>query len=234
MSNKQEKKNNRAASFITRVIVPAMLIGMCTHFFLGVVVRNSIEKTIDDVIDVTRKIAENYEDKKFRMFNTDAIALGEYLPYDLNAEQDGEHYLISNRFGGQMHFLEAVGNQKERTLYFGLYNRPEQYQNVYSGVSSYVILLTNLTSGICKTLAKTDWPSKIPNFMGIEAAYTTPTNQDNGLYNLSNYILTDNEGEALKNTADQGLALRRPLTEAEADKACRCSWRSCTIALKFL
>lgn len=233
MAQKTKRVNSRTASFITKYVVPAMIIAMCAHFFWGVIVRNSINSTIDDITEITRKLAENKKDEKYRLFNTDSIALGEYLPYDLKAEPDGEHFLISNRFGGQMHFLEAVGNKKERTLYFSLYKDPEKYHKVYDGVSSYVIFLTNLTAGICKELAKTDWPAKIPSFMGIEAAYTTPTSQNNGVYNLSNYILADNEGEVAKKTVDHGMALRRPLTEAEAQKACGCSWRSCSIALKF-
>ena len=234
MAKKTKKGVSRAASFITKFVVPVVIIAMCVHFLGGVIVRNSINNTIDDIVDITRKIAEDSQGGKYRLFNTDSIALGEYLPYDLKAEADGEHFMISNRFGGQMHFLEAVGNKKERTLYFGLYNNPERYHQVYDGVSAYVILLTNLNSGICKTLAQTDWSAKIPNFMGIEAAYTTPTSQNNGVYNLSNYILTDNEGEFIKKTVDQGVALRRHFTDDEAEKACGCLWRSCSIALKFM
>lgn len=229
---KKNKKGSRAASFITKFVVPAMIIGICVHFFLGVVVRNNVNKTTEDIVALTRKMAENYKNQQYKFLNNDAIALGEFLPYDL-IKEEGEHYTLSNRFGGQIHVMESVSNQKERTLYFNLYNNQEQYQKVYDGVGAYVVVLTNLTSGICKTLAQIDWPAKIPNFMGIEAAYTTPTSQNNGVYNLSNYILTDNEGEALENTVDLGIAQRRPLNKEEAQKACGCSWRSCSVALKF-
>lgn len=228
-------RDSRTALFVTRILIPIISVGLCVYFFMSIIERNNVSQTIDDIVKVTYKLAENYQEHNYHLFGNDAVAVGEILPYDVSVEEENGHYLISNRFGGQMHFLEAVGNKKERTLYFGLYNNPERYHQVYDGVSAYVILLTNLNSRICKTLAQTDWSAKIPNFMGIEAAYTTPTSQNNGVYNLSNYILTDNEGEFIKKTVDQGVALRRHFTDDEAEKACGCLlWRSCSIALKFM
>lgn len=229
---RKDKKDSRMELFLTKFAIPAIIIGVCVYFFLEAVVRNNVNKTTEDIVALTRKMAENYENQQYKFLSNDAIALGEFLPYDL-VKEEGEHYTLSNRFGGQIHVMESVSNQKERTLYFSLYNNQKQYQKVYDGVGAYVVLLTNLTAGICKTLAQIDWPAKIPNFMGIEAAYTTPTSQNNGVYNLSNYILTDNEGETPKNTVDLGIAQRRPLSEKEAQKACGCFWHSCSVALKF-
>lgn len=233
MRQKRVNLTSQIVRYLTSVLLLVLFIGGGIYFYIGVWERNNISKTIDDIVIVTQKIADDYGKQKYQMFDTDTAALGDYLPFDIEAEAQGDHYLVPNRFGGQMYFYEAVANKRERDLYFSLYNEPQKYTDIYEGVGAYVILLTQLNKRVCRTLAQIDWPAKISNFMGIEAAYTTPQDLDNGLINLSNYILTDNEDEKIK-TTDSGTALRKPLTATQAEKACGCSWRGCSIALKFM
>lgn len=232
MSNSDSNIGDKLAFILTYILTPLMFIGFGVYFYFGIGSRNKVSKTIDDIVVITKKVSESYLDRKYKQFNTDTVVLGNYLPYDIEPEMDGQHYVIPNRFGGQMFIFETVANIRERTLFFGLYNQPERYQQVYSGVSSYVIMLTGINRKACRILAQTNWAGKIPNFMGLEAAYVNAESPNNGVYNLSNYVLTDNEGEQIK-TIDQGIVARGPLSKANAKKACQCLWRGCTFAIKF-
>ena len=94
-------------------------------------------------------------------------------------------------------------------------------------------MLTELSGRVCRVLAQVDWKNNMPNFLGLEAGYTTPRNQNNGLYNLHYYVLKDNLGEKFL-TDDAGKQSYDALTTEDARKACGCMWRSCSLALKFL
>jgi hypothetical protein len=143
---------------------------------------------------------------------------------------------ISNPFNGEFIIDEAVYNKKERTLYFALYDKQKNYHEVYSGVTAYLLVLTNLNRYECMQLAQVDWAAQYPNFMGIEPSFRSPKNPDNGTYNLANYVLADNQDEKDINTLttiDEGKVFKTPLTGKEAFKQCKCFISDCTIALKF-
>lgn len=191
-----------------------------------------VSKTKNDIVFITQNIRTVFENVPFRDFDTTTIINGSYLPYELEPQTvDGVTY-IPNRFGGRIYFYEAFKTKLERSLFFSLYRDPDKYQSVYPGVGAYIILLTNLNSSECRRLAMIDWKKSNANFMGLEAAYLTPDDLINGLYNLRTHLLDDNFGE-VHHTKDKGLTSRVPFTRKQAKEACGCSWRSCTIALKF-
>ena len=215
-------------------ILPILLLLFGAYFFyFGVYLRNKVTKTINDISVITQNIQDSYSESKYYQFDTNLIALGNFLPYDIEPKQRGSNYYIPNRFGGQMHFYEAFSNKQERTLFMALHNKPEQYKKVYTGVGAYMIVLTNLNKRECSSLSLVDWRQVNPNFMGIEAAYLTPSKLYSGTYNLKTYVLKDNLGEQYS-TKDDGIVSRHRLTPQETKKACNCNWRSCTVALKFL
>lgn len=215
------------------IFVPVLLVITGLYFaYFHFLADYRVSKTKNDIIFITQNIRNNYGTSNFRSFDTATIMSGSYLPYELEPQTvDGVTY-IPNRFGGRMYFYEAFKTRVERSLFFSLYRDPEKYQKVYPGVGAYVILLTNLNSSECRKLAQVDWKKDNSNYMGIEAAFLTPDDLGNGLYNLRTHILEDNFEEQ-HHTKDKGLTSRIPFTHKKARKACGCTWRSCTIALKF-
>ena len=214
--------------------LPLLLLLFGAYFFyFKVYLRGKVNKTVSDIAVVTQNIQNAVAEGKYRSFDTNYVVLSNLLPYDIKVEQKGTNYYVPNRFGGRMFFYEAFSNKKERTLFMALHNRPEDYQKVYTGVGAYMIVLTNLNKRECSTLSLVDWRRVNSRFMGIESAYLTPTKLYSGTYNLRTYILVDNVGEEYS-TKDDGIVSRSKLTPQEIDRACNCSWRSCSVALKFL
>lgn len=201
------------------------------HYFF---IERNIIRTKDDIVFITKNVHTGLLGQKYKGFDSTFMAFSNYLPFDLVPKANGNGYQIPNRFGGKMVFVEAVGNQTERMLYFGLYKNPKKYKDVYTGVSSYVVLFTNLKKRDCVALAQIDWRGLVPYFLGQEAAFVNLNSQYNGLYNLQNYILTDNLNEARYKTKDKGVISRKPLTKEAAEEACGCVGRNCRFALKFL
>ena len=217
------------------VLLPVCLVFFGAYFFyFHFTVQKKITKTKDDVAIITKNISIGLMGQKYKGFDSNFMAFSNYLPFDILPKETDLGYQIPNRFGGKMIFYEAVGNQQERMLYFGLYNNQKKYKEVYKGVSAYVILFTNLKQKECMALAQINWRDKHPNFLGQETAFVTISSQQNGLYNLQNYILVDNLDEAKYKTKDKGIISRKSLTKQEALKACDCVGRNCRFALKFL
>lgn len=217
------------------LLLPLCLVLFGAYFFYyHFTVQKKITKTKDDVTIITKNIHTGLMGQKYKNFDSSFMAFSNYLPFDIIPKPADVGYQIPNRFDGKMIFYEAVANQDERLLYFGLYKNQEKYKKVYKGVSSYVILFTNLKKQDCIAMARTNWKEISPQFLGQEAAYVNPQSQQNGLFNLQNYILVDNPKEKNYKTFDKGITSRGPLTKEEATKACRCSGRNCRFALKFL
>ena len=215
------------------IFVPFVLVITGFYFaYFHFLADYRVSKTRGDIAYIAQNIQSVFGNTVFRNFDTATIINGSYLPYEIEPQTvDGVTY-IPNRFGGRMYFYEAFKTKVERSLFFSLYREPEKYQSIYPGVGAYVILLTNLNSSECRRMAMIDWGKDIANFMGVEAAFLTPDDLINGLYNLRTHILEDNFGE-VHHTKDKGLTSRVPFTRKKAKEACGCSWRSCIISLKF-
>lgn len=231
-------KSSSAVSSVLKLLyflLPLCLVLFGAYFFYyHFTVQKKITKTKDDIAVLTKNVHAGLMGQKYKGFDSNFMAFSNYLPFDIIPKESGLGYQIPNRFDGKMIFYEAVGNQQERLLYFGLYKNQKKYKDVYKGVSSYVILFTNLKKQECIAMAQTDWKEISPQFLGQEAAYVNINSQQNGLFNLQNYILTDNQDETKYKTFDTGVVSRKPLTKQEAINACRCKGRNCRFALKFL
>ncbi len=231
----KEKKPSKLENILHQLywILPLVAFAYgINHYYM----KNRVQKTVEDVVQITKSVAADYlaVGKNYRDFNTDIVVLSNYVPFGLDPKQKDGRYILPNRFGGRMYVEEAVATQRERTLYFSLFQQQERYHQLYSGVGAYTIYLTHMSNQACKALATTDWAQLVPNFMGLEVAYNTKEDNDNGIYNL-NYLLTDNSEEKIPQTLDSGLIARRPLTKEEAQTACGCGYirNACSVALKF-
>lgn len=219
--------------FLLLYSILAVFIGIGIYLYFKISQRNNINRTIEDIMLMTQNISENEAKSRYSGFNTDVAVLGEYFPFDLQIEEKQEHYSVKNRFGGEIQIYESFSDKDERNKYFQFSQDAHMYEKMSSGGGAYIILLTELSGRVCRVLAQVDWKNKIPQFLGLEAAYTTPQNQNNGLYNLHYYVLKDNLGEKFS-TDDSGKQSYNALTAEEARKACGCMWRNCSLALKFL
>ena len=213
----------------------ANVFGGIYFLYFGYYERNKIIQTIKEVTEIVQSVNDKYKHGKYKEFNSNSVAMTA-LPYNVVPKKQKEKYIIPNRFGGEMIFSEAVYNKDERTLYFALYDKPEQYKKLYDGVTAFVLLLTNLNRYECMQLAQVDWTTQIPAFMGMEPSFMLPQNPDNGIYNLSNYVLADNSDEKDINTLktlDEGKVSKTPMSAQDALQNCKCLFSGCSIALKF-
>ena len=215
-------------------LLPILLVIVGTYFFYyKFAIERKVVKTKDDIIYITQNIKKGLDGRKYKDFDSNFMVFSNYLPFDLIPKQTAYGYKIPNRFGGLMIFYESVGTIQERGMYLNLRKTPKRYKEVYGGVSTYIVMLTQLKKEYCSLLAQTDWRKIANNFLGMEAAYVTPTSLYNGLYNLQMYVLIDNPDEKHK-TKDLGVISRSPLSKQEADRACQCNGRNCSFAIKFL
>lgn len=219
--------------FLLLYSILAIFIGIGLYLYFKISQRNNINRTIEDIMLMVQNISEDEAKNRYSGFNTDVAVLGEYFPFDLQIEENQEHYSVKNRFGGEIQIYESFADKEERNKYFQFSQDSHIYEKISSGGGAYIILLTELSGRVCRVLAQVDWKNKIPNFLGLEAGYTTPQSQNNGLYNLHYYVLKDNSGEKFL-TDDAGKQSYDALTAEDARKACGCMWRSCSLALKFL
>ncbi len=211
-----------------------VLVGLYFLYF-GHFEREKLQTAMHDITTITQGIDKSFGKDKYKNLNTNMVAMTA-LPYDMSTFKKEGSLHISNPFNGEFIIDEAVYNKKERTLYFALYDKQKHYHEVYSGVTAYLLVLTNLNRYECMQLAQVDWAAQYPNFMGIEPSFRSPKNPDNGTYNLANYVLADNQDEKDINTLttiDEGKVFKTPLNGKEAFKQCKCFISDCTIALKF-
>jgi hypothetical protein len=213
----------------------ANVFGGIYFLYFGYYERNKIVQTISEVKEIVQSVNDKNRHNKYQNFDTNSVAMTS-LPYNVVPKETKGVYTIPNRFGGEMIFSEAVYNKDERMLYFALYDKQEQYKKLYTGVTAFVLLLTNLNRYECMQLAQVDWAAQIPAFMGMEPSYMSAKNPDNGIYNLSNYVLADNSDEKDINTLktlDEGKVSKTPMPAQDALQNCKCLLSGCSIALKF-
>ena len=216
-------------------LIPLLIIVFGAYFFyLKFFVQRNIIKTQDDVIIINKNIEAYFIGRKIRDFNSSFMIYSNLLPFDLEIKNtQSNNPEIKNRFGGQMQFLEAVATSAEQMLYFGLYKNQDKYHKVYTGVSSYIILLTELKKRDCVILSMIDWRRFLPLYLGMEAGVRTEQHPNDGYFNLQNFILAENINQRYK-SKDTGITSRKPLSKETAEKACNCHDKNCTFAIKFL
>lgn len=202
--------------------------------YFGFYMRNKFNKTFEDIQYINRNIKE-HKKEKYKNFDTQFVVLSDFLPYDLKISKSGDTTLVTNRFGGNMFFYEALNSEAERTLYYGQINNPQKYKSIYDGVSAYIILLTGLSAYECQTLAMYDWASDLSNYIGIEVSSLENRQIYNGLTKLKTGFIPDAENDALYygSIKDKGYISQRPLSKKQAKNKCECKKDFCTFALKL-
>ena len=211
-----------------------VLVGLYFLYF-GHYERNKLQLAMSQIATINQGIDKRFGKDKYKNFDTNMVAMTA-LPYDMSPYKKDGTLHIANPFNGEFIISEAMYNKSERTLYFALYDQQKHYHEVYSGVTAYLLVLTNLNRYECMQLAQVDWAAQYSNFMGMEPSFQSDKNPDNGTYNLANYVLVDNQDEKDINTLttlDEGKVFKTPLSGKEAFKQCRCYISDCTIALKF-
>ncbi len=211
-----------------------VLVGLYFLYF-GYFEREKVQRAADEIEALTAGIEKSFGHEKYKGFNTHLVASAA-LPYSMTTYTKDNKLHISNPFNGEYIITESMYNKEERTLYFALYDKQKQYNKVYSGVTAYMLTLTNLNRYECMQLAMIDWAKLYTNYMGIEPSFRSAKNPDNGTYNLSNYVLADNQDEKNINdlkTIDEGKVYKTPLSATEAFGRCKCFISDCTVALKF-
>ena len=223
-------------------IVIALLPFVCIIFgayfgYFGIYKRNQFKKTYEDIEQINRNI-KNRNPGKYKNLDNLYVSLSEILPFDLTVIRTGvknEQPLIKNRFGGNMFFYEGLNSEAERTLYYALVDDTARYKDTYTGVTSYIILLTELSKYECKTLATYDWSELLPNYIGIEVSTLENNQIYNGFTKLKTSFIPDAKNDALyaNSVKDKGYISRYPLTEKRAKDKCSCLMNTCTFALKL-
>ena len=223
---------------LTVALLPFICIIYGAYFgYFGVYKRNQFKKTYED-IEYINKNVKNRNPEKYKDFDNLYVSLSEILPFDLEVVKqsaDTKIPLIKNRFGGNMFFYEGLNSEAERTLYYALVNDSARYKKVYTGVSSYIILLTELSKYECKTLAMYDWSEVLPNYIGIEVSSLENNQIYNGFTKLKTSFIPDAENDALYagSIKDKGYISQYRLTEKLAKDKCACITNTCTFALKL-
>src|SRR5574344_2119682 len=217
-------------------LLPLVLVVFGGYFGYGLYQQNKISKTYGDVLNVTKNVKAKYVGI-YKNLDTREMVLNNLLDFADNIKETPNGYDVPNRFGGKTYFYEALNTKAERTLYYGLITDMNKYHQIYPGVTAFIILYTGLEQKVCKKLAQTNWKKFIPNFVGLEASYITPTAKYNGISKLKiNFTVDDSENDvtyAKSNFQDKGYISSTPMTDEQSTTACACEKDNCTIALKF-
>ena len=235
MKKKRSASEIDLAKYFGFIFVLANVFVGLYFLYFGHFEKNKIQKALENISSLVENIDKKFSNDKYKEFSTSTVALTA-LPYDMNSYKKDGNTHIFNPFNGEFIISEAMYNKAERTLYFALYDKQDQYHKVYSGVTAYLLTITNLNRYECMQLAQVDWAKSFPNFMGIEPSFRSDKNPDNGIYNLANYVLSDNQDEKNINdmkTLDEGKVFKEPLSTKEAFMQCKCFISKCSVALKF-
>lgn len=230
LSSKQNRFNKVFRLFYFIIPVSMVFFGIyfaCNSLYL----RNKMAKTYNDVNTINNNIKSFYSNT-YKDFNTEAVALNNLLPFDIDTQRNNQIFSVFNRFGGHLFFYEAFYTLKEKLLYFNLYKNPAKYREIYDGTSAYIMLFTGLSARECRQMARHDWKSLIPNYVGIEVSYLDANNRYNGIFKLKTQLLSEPDNYFFE-SKDMGIISAVPLTRTEAKTACSCRKDNCTIALKF-
>ncbi len=233
-SDLKDSKYKKITEF---AITATPYICLCFGFYFaytGFYLRGKFKKTYEDLKTISYNIS-SLKLEKYRNFNTNFVSLSNLLPYDIEViKEENNDATIKNRFGGKMFFHEALNSEAERTLYYGLILDKEKYKRVYSGVSAYIILLTELSSYECQVFSTYDWAKLLPNYVGFEAS-ALDNKPSNGYTRLKVSLIPDAKDDALyaNSIKDTGFVSDKPITRSLAKKKCDCGWNKCTFAVKL-
>ena len=218
---------------ITATPFICLLFGLY-YAYTGFYLRSRFNKTYEDFKTISYNI-NSLKLERYRGFDTNFVSLSNILPYDAEVTKEANNDAsIKNRFGGQMFFYEALNSEAERTLYYGLISDKEKYKRVYSGVSAYIILLTELSSYECQVFSTYDWAKLLPNYVGFEAS-ALDNKPSNGYTRLKVSLIPNAKDDALyaNSIKDTGFVSDKPITRSLAKKKCDCGWNKCTFAIKL-
>lgn len=218
-------------SGLLKILLPFVLITMVVYLFYLKSTKNRVLKTSEDLVYIMNMVKTRHMSTVYKEFTADYVAYSQFLPIDMKTRKENGLYQIISRFGTKMEFMESPKTKAEHDEYTRLKANPALYKTQYHGLNAYIMSISKLHKKECVWLAQTRWDRIIPTFIGLEASYISSLHPYNGLDKLHNAVFMDTDGSAYSGS-DKGVAQRRPLTEREAEKACRCVMRSCTFAIK--
>ena len=217
-----------------RFLLPLAFIAIVIYMFYSLFTKEDAKKTVEDIVYMTTKIREDRQESLFRNFNNDTVVYSNFLPIDLKNRMTDNGYIIENRFGSTMSFMDAYKTKEEKDYYMSLRAQGSRvYAQRYRGTGAYIITFPQIRRSACMLLAQTDWKKKVPNFIGIEVGRVKAGNPNIGTERLNQGILyglteIDYEGP------DESFVANRKLQYREAFKACKCLVHNkCVVSLKF-
>lgn len=217
-----------------RFIIPFFFILGVIFAFYTLFTKADAEKTVEDIEYVTAKIRDEIAENVFKNFNNDTVVYSNFLPIDIKTRMTDNGYLIRNRFGSTMDFMEAYKTKEEKDYYMSLMDDKLAFNRSYHGTGAYIITFPRIRRSACMLLAQTDWKKKIPNFLGISVGRVKKDNPNIGIERLNLgllYGLTEIDYEG----PDESFVSNRKLQYREAFKACRCLLHNkCIVSLKFM
>ena len=218
-----------------RFIIPLLFIFGVIFAFYTLFTRNDAEKTVDDIIYITRKVREDRQETYFKDFNNDTVVYSNFLPIDLRSRMTDKGYIIKNRFGSIMTFKESYKTKEEKDFYMSIKNDPIVFERAYRGTGAYTITFYGIRRSACMLLAQTDWKKKVPNFLGISVGRINRSDPRIGTEKLDLGLLYGLTEIDYDGPDDRSFVSNRKLQYREAFKACRCLLHNkCVVSLKFM
>ncbi|MBR1600651.1 MAG: hypothetical protein IJ677_03650 [Alphaproteobacteria bacterium] len=218
-----------------RFIIPLFFIFGVIFAFYTLFTKNDVEETIEDIVYIYNKIKEERQETLFKDFNNDTVVYSNFLPIDIKTRMTNNGYLIKNRFGSEMSFMEAYKTKEEKDYYQSIIKDKWVYSNSYKGTGAYIITFSHIRRSACMLLAQTDWKKKIPGFIGISVGRVGEEGNPNIGVERLNLGLLYGYTEIDYSGPDQSFVANRKLHYNEAFKNCRCLLHNkCIVSLKFM
>lgn len=215
------------------IVFVAAIYGVYFLYF-HVYVNYKISKTQEDIQLINRNVQEMYKGL-YKNLNTFAAYQNHLIPSSVKGTRNENQVVLQHRFGGNLIIMEGLNSGSERSLFYGLINDPQKYNELSSGVTAYIIMLTGLDKKICRQFAQIDWLRVVPNFIGMEVSNIPANNAYQGFNKLrAGFISDDKENDRFyAHTKDSGIISDVALSADEAKSACACRANGCSIALKL-
>lgn len=224
-------KGFSSAAGLIYTVLPVCCLVFGSIFIYDMSVKNRVNKTVNEIV-ISDESIRNHFTQPFKELDNSKLILNDILA--LGAEVSEKDYTITNHFGGQTVFAEALNTNAEKLLYLSLLKDPQKYHEVYDGVTAYIVSYNGLNLRECMLLSQVEWKKRFSNFMGMEISRSTPEIEDNGTYKLKTQLLSDKDIYSAP-TNDTGYLFKDSLTSQMAKAACQCSYwdNLCMVALKF-
>lgn len=218
-----------------KFIIPFFFIMGVIFAFYTLFTKSDAEKTVEDIIYITRKIREDRQETYFKDFNNDTVVYSSFLPIDIKTRMTDNGYLIRNRFGSTMTFKESYKTKEEKDFYTSIKDDKIAFGRAYRGTGAYTITFYGIRRSACMLLAQTDWKKKVPNFLGISVGRINRSNPRIGTEKLDLGLLYGLKEIDYTGPDDKSFVSNRTLQYREAFKACRCVLHNkCVVSLKFM